>query len=134
MEFLRNKKLLRELLKQADVMNTVYGGVRQTEYSAKNLGQDILITVSNSSVSPEAFNFTINKNELLINVMHFNMSYSNDQPLMYPLFFKAVKIPYYVDINRIEATYQDGLFKILLPYNNNLPKTPFSVKVRNRDK
>lgn len=133
MEFLNNRAFLRELLKQADIMNTVNGGVRQTEYSAKKIGLDILITVSNPSISPEAFNFTVNKNELLINVMHFEKSFSNGQPVMYPLFFKAILIPYYVDISRIEATYQDGLFKILLPYNNHLPKTPFSVRVKNRD-
>lgn len=133
MEFLSNKALLRELLKQADVMNTVNGGVRQTEYSVMKVGSDILITVANASISPEAFNFTINKNELLINVMHFEHSHNNHQPVMYPLFFKAVAIPYYVDISRIQATYEDGVFKILLPYNDNLPKAPFSVQVKNRD-
>jgi len=45
----------------------------------------------------------------------------------------VIVIPYYVDINRIEATFSNGIFKILLPYNNNLPKSPFTVKVKNRD-
>lgn len=133
MEFLNNRELLRELLKQADIMNTVHGGVRQTEYSAMKIGRDILITVSNASISPEAFNFTINKNELLINVMHFENSFASEQPVMFPLFYKAVVIPYYVDINRIQATFEDGVFKILLPYNDNLPTTPFNVQVKNRD-
>ena len=134
MEFLRNREFLRELLKQADIMNTVNGGVRRTEYSAKKLGNDILIDVSNPSITPEAFNFTVNKNELLINVMHVEKSSPSEQITMYPLFFKAVIIPYYVDMNRIDAWYEDGVFKILLPYNNNLPKSPFNVQVRNRDK
>ena len=133
MEFLNNKKLLRELLKQADIMNTVNGGVRQTEYKATKIGEDIIIEVSNPSISPEAFNFTVSKNELLINVMHFEKSHSDNQITMYPLFFKAVVIPYYVEINRIEATYEQGKFKILLPYNNKLPKSPFNVQVKNRD-
>ena len=125
---------LRDLLKQADIMNTVNGGVRQTEFNVKKIGDDILIEVSNSSIAPEAFNFTINKNELLINVMHFENAFSNGHPRMYPLFFKVIVIPYYVDINKIEATYEKGIFKILLPYNKNLPKTPFTVQVKNRDK
>ena len=133
MDFLKHKTLLKELLKQADIMNTVNGGVRQTEYSAKMIGDDILIKVSNPSIPTEAFNFTINKNELFINVMHFEKSNSDGQPVMYPLFFKIIVIPYYVDINKIEATFEDGIFKILLPFNNNLPKSPFSVRVKNRD-
>lgn len=134
MDFLNNRMFLRDLLKQADIMNTVNGGVRQTEFNVKKIGEDILIEVSNSSIAPEAFNFTINKNELLINVMHFENAFSNGHPMMYPLFFKVIVIPYYVDINKIEATYEKGIFKILLPYNKNLPKTPFTVQVKNRDK
>jgi HSP20 family molecular chaperone IbpA len=133
MEFLDNKRLLRELLKQADVMNTVNGGVRHTDYRVSNIGLDILIEVSNPGVSPDAFNFTVSGNNLLINVMYFVRSNNEDHPAMYPLFFKDVIIPYYVDINRIEAVYNKGIFKILLPYNNNLPQKPFSVKVKNRD-
>ena len=133
MNFLNNRTFLRDLLKQADVMNTVSGGVRKTEYGVQKVGNDILIKVSNPSVSPEAFNFTVNKDELLINVLHVEKSFISNQQLMYPLFYKVVVIPYYVDINRIEATYEEGIFKILLPFNNNLPKAPFSVKVKNRD-
>lgn len=133
MNILNNRPLLRDLLKQADVINTVNGGVRQTDYRVKTVGDDILIEISNPSIRPEAFNFTISKNELLINVMHFENSSIDGQPVMYPLFFKSILIPYYVDISRIEAVYEEGIFKILLPYNNNLPKTPFTVQVRNRD-
>lgn len=133
MNFLNNRTFLRDLLKQADIINTVNGGVRQTDYGVQKLGNDILIKVSNPSVKPESFNFTINKDELLINVMYSEKSKADHQVLIYPLFFKAVKIPYYVDISRIEATYEEGVFKILLPYNNNLPNKPFIVKVKNRD-
>ena len=133
MDFLNNKTFLRELLKQTDVMNTVNGGVRYTEYRVTNIGNDILIKISNPSVSPDAFNFTVSGNNLLINVMYFDHSNIENHPAMYPLFFKDVIIPYYVDINKIEAIFDKGVFKILLPYNNNLPKEPFSVKVKNRD-
>ncbi len=133
MDFLKNRKFFKELLKQADIMNTVNGGVRQTDFKIKKKGNDILIQVSNPSIVPEAFNFTVNKNELFINVMHFENSYSKGHPVMYPLFFKDIVIPYYVDINRIEATYGHGIFNILLPYNNNLPKAPFNVQVKNID-
>ena len=133
MNILDNKTFLRDLLGQSDLMNTVNGGVRKTEFSIKKVGNDILIEVSNPSIAPESFNFTINKNELLINVMRFNKSFSNGQPIMYPLFFKVIQISYYVDINRIKATFENGVFKVLLPYNNNLPDNPFRVHIKNID-
>ena len=133
MDLLKNKIFLRALLKQGDLMNTVNGGVRQTDFRIKNLKYAMLIEVSNSSVSPESFNFTINKNTLMINVMRQDKTFSNDHLLMYPIFFKAVTIPYFVDINKIEAIFDKGVFKVTLPYNNNLPNNPFSLHVRNID-
>ena len=133
MNILDNRTFLRDLLKQGNLMNTVNGGVRQTEFGIRNVGNDILIEVSNPSISPEAFNFTINKNELLINVMRFEKVFSNGQPVMFPLFFKTIQIPYYVDIKNIRAIFEDGIFKILLPYNNNLPNNPFRIQIKNID-
>lgn len=133
MNILKNKTFLRDLLRQGDLMNTVNGGVRKTKFSVKKVGNDILVEVSNPSILPESFNFTINKNELLINVMRSDKSFSNGQPIMYPLFYKAIQIPYYVDINKIEATFENGKFKILLPYNDNLPDAPFRVQIKNID-
>lgn len=133
MNILKNKTFLRDLLRQGDLMNTVNGGVRKTKFSVKKVGNDILVEVSNPSIMPESFNFTINKNELLINVMRSDKSFSNGQPIMYPLFYKAIQIPYYVDINKIEATFENGKFKILLPYNDNLPDAPFRVQIKNID-
>lgn len=133
MNLLDNRTFLRDLLKQGNLMNTVNGGVRRTEFGIKKIGNDILIEVSNPSVSPEAFNFTVSKNELLINVMRFEKVFSNGQPVMFPLFFKVFQIPYYVDITRIEASFENEIFKVLLPYNNNLPNNPFRVQVKNID-
>jgi len=133
MNFLKNKKVLKELLKQGDLMNTVNGGVRETHFKIEKAGRDLLIELSNPSVSPEAFNFTINGNELLINVMQSDMHNESEYPYMYPLFLKIIKIPYFVEINRIEASYENGVFKILMPYNNNLPEKPFKINIQNLD-
>lgn len=133
MNFLNHKTILKDLLRQGDVMNTVNGGFRQTDFKIKNFENSMIIEVSNPSVSPEDFSFTINKNELLINVVHFERFENEDQARIYPVFFKTVDIPFYVDITKVEAIYESGIFKIILPYNNNLPKTPFSVRVKNRD-
>ena len=133
MNFLKNKTVLRELLKQGDMMNTVNGGVRETRLSFEKSGKDMVIELSNPSINPEAFNFTIHGNELLINVMQYKEQESNEHPSMYPLFFKVIRIPYFVDINRIEAYYEKGVFKVFMPYNNNLPENPFTIHIQNLD-
>ena len=133
MNFLKKKYLLRELLQQGDLMNTVNGGVRETYFKIEKSGKDLVVELSNSSVSPEAFSFTISGNELLINVMQYEGLEDREQPIMYPLFMKVIKIPYFVDINKINATFEEGIFKVLMPYNNNLPENPFRLHIRNLD-
>jgi HSP20 family protein len=113
MNFLNNKKVLVELLKQGDLMNTVNGGVRETHFKLEKSGKDLVVELSNPSISPEAFNFTVHGNELLINVMQSQEQENDQKPVMYPLFFKVIRIPYFVDINRIEAYYEKGVSKYL---------------------
>lgn len=133
MNFLEDKKLLRELLKQGDLMNTVNGGVRETKFKIESDGKDLIVQLSNPSISPEAFNFTIQGNELYINVMHIEKHLNSQNNTMYPLFFKVIRIPYFVEINKIEASYEQGKFKVLMPYNNSLPDKPYRINIRNLD-
>lgn len=134
MNFLNNRSILRELLRQGDLMNTIYGGVSETSFKVEKVGEDLVVKVSNPSVSPNAFNFIVKGDELLINIMaKEKSSVEGKEPMMYPMFFKAIKIPYYIDLSGIEATYQDGEFKVFLPYNNKIPNRPFKINVRNRD-
>jgi len=134
MNFLNNRTLLRELLQQGDVMNTVNGGIRETTFQTKSLANGIIVEVSNPSLSPESFNFTINKDELLVNVMHMTKAPNSEHAFMFPAFFKAIKIPYNVDFKRIEAIYEHGVFRVFMPFNTTLPGDPFRVQVRNLDK
>lgn len=134
MNFLNNRTLLRELLQQGDLMNTVNGGIRETTFKTRSLANGIIVEVSNPSLTPEAFNFTIHKDELLVNVMHMTKAPHSDHVFMFPAFFKAIKIPYNVDFKRIDAIYEHGIFKVFMPFNTTLPGDPFKVQVRNLDK
>jgi len=117
MNFIENRTLLRELLKQGDAMNTVNGGVRDTSYKLKNHASGIIIEVSNASLASESFNFTVDKDQLLIQVMYMNRVPNSDQILMFPTFFRIVKIPYNVEVERIEAIFENGMFRIFMPFN-----------------
>ncbi len=134
MNFIDNRTLLRELLKQGDVMNTVNGGIRNTSFKLKTLPNGIGIEVSNPSFASESFNFTINKDELLIHVMYLNQTRNEEQINMFPAFFRMVKIPYNVEIEKIEAVYENEIFRIFMPFNSSLPGDPFKVQVKNLDK
>jgi HSP20 family protein len=131
MNLLKDRALLRELLLQGDLMNSVHGGVRQTEFRVETAGDDIMINVSNPTVSPESFSFTIFNDKLLINVLLTNVDQQAGKTYAFPMFSKVVDIPFYVDMSKIEATYEDQVFKIKLPSNPNIPRRPVHLKIRN---
>ncbi len=119
--------MLRVLLKQSDLMNTVNGGVSATKFNIETIGDDIVIKVSNPSVDPRCFHFMVSNNKLVINVLFQS---ADEGQMAYPLFSKVIDIPYYVDIPRIEGVYEEGEFRVYMPYNANLPRKPWPVKMR----
>ena len=133
MDFLKNKTILRDLLKHGDALNTINGGVSATHFVIDREGEDLLVKVSNSSVSPEAFNFTLNRDQLIISISYRGSAKDQNEGLMPPLFYRAVKLPYYVDINKIEAVFEEDEFRVLLPYNSGLPKSPKRIDIKKRD-
>lgn len=130
MNFLKNRSLLREILKQGDLMHTINGGVRETYFEIQHDGDDILIKVSNPSISPEAFNFTIHNNNLIIHVVYTSQPEADQKPLLHPLFSRVVQIPYFVDASKIEATFENDVFRIHLPYNRQINKEPQTLNVK----
>jgi HSP20 family protein len=131
MNFLKDRALLRELLMQGDLMNSVNGGVRQTDFQVETDGDDILINVSNPSVPPESFSFTVFNDKLLINVLCTKVDEQSGKTYAFPMFTKVVDIPFYIDIPRIDGTYGDGVFRIHLPSNPNIPRKPMNLRIRN---
>jgi HSP20 family protein len=133
MNFLENRQILKELLQQGDVMNTVNGGVRETHFRMEKSGKDLIVELANPSIRPESFNISVHGNDLMINVLHAAGGRNTEEGRVYPIFARIIKIPYFVDINGIKAYYEDGLFKVLLPYNPALPENPFRIRIENLD-
>lgn len=129
MNFLKNKVLLREILRQGDLMHTIHGGIRETSFIVENAG-DLFIRVSNPSISPEAFNFTIHNNNLVISAVFTSTPREGEKILHYPIFSRVVKIPFFVDATKIEATYKNGTFTILLPKNEAISSEPKTLNVK----
>jgi len=132
MNLLKDKSKLRNLIKHGDLMNTVHGGVRATHFSMEQDGDDLVVKVSNPSIDPKSFNFTIYNNQIIINALHIDQSEA-DNPIAFPVFTKVIDIPFYVDITRIEGVYEEGAFKIYLPYNRDLQRQPYPIKLRYLD-
>jgi len=131
MNLLNDKTTLRSILRHWDLANTVNGGTSYTHFNIDNSKNSSIVRVKNHSVAPEAFKFVVKDNQLIIDILHFEKQPNNSELYWYPIFYKNIVLPYFVDISRIEAFYQNGEFKILLPYHKNYLNKPYELKIKN---
>lgn len=119
MNFLKNKDLLRDLLKFGDLTNTLHGGVVQTEFTVTALEENIVIRISAPSVPAKAFSIALNFNKLtLFSTLHTGHKEGKDR-ISIPMFITTYNVPATVDTDRMEAFYGKGELKIILPYKSH---------------
>lgn len=118
---LSNKKLLRSFLKQCDLLNTINGGIVATRSELLRTENCLVIRISAPSVSLPAYNIFLEKRELIISSVLLDKSIEHTQSFMeLPLFSKRFNIPLEVDLDKIEAIYENDELRILLPFNQIL--------------
>jgi HSP20 family protein len=118
MEFIKDNNMWRGFLKQIDLMNTLNGGVSMASMNMEETEDSLVITVSAPGLSPESFNIFIDHNKLIVfsTIPDRHADEENGVPMQIPMFYKAFDIPYFVDGNKIDAIYEEGVLKVTLPY------------------
>jgi HSP20 family protein len=117
MNLLNNKDLLRGLLLHADLANTINGGISQTNVQVTNNDNIMLIRVSAPAVHAEAFNIILNYNKLtLFSELPQDETNTSGTPVRVPMFIKTFNLPATVDTDKMEAFFEAGELKIILPH------------------
>lgn len=120
MNLLNNKELLRGLLRQGDLINTINGGVSMTRVVKKQYDDEFLISLSAPGLSAEAFNVVLNDNQLIVfSVLPDSGIEQEDQLFNIPLFYRSFDLPKYIDIDKIEAYHDDMELRVVLPFKEN---------------
>lgn len=132
MNLLKNSDLLKGLLKQGDILNTINGGVSLTSVKTKQNDDHFLITISAPSVSTEAFNIVINQNQLVVYsvLQEMKRGESAREVINLPMFYRTFNIPLYVDKKKIEAVHEESELKIILPFKEFPEKTWRKIDIK----
>lgn len=113
MKFIKDKKILRNLANQIDLLNTINGGVAETLVRVDKRERGAIIRVSAPSVQPEAFQVVLHNNILIL----FSTLKREDNPeLVAPLFHQTYLLPPQVNLTGIEAVHENGELQVRLPY------------------
>ncbi|CAN5115686.1 hypothetical protein BH23BAC1_BH23BAC1_14030 [soil metagenome] len=112
-----NKDLITEIANQIDLLNTINGGVSMTSVDIIQGEDNFTIKVKTPGINKYAYHVEISNNKLLI----FTLLQVDkiEGTVQVPSFVKYFPIPKDVDSDEIEAVYEDGVLKVIVPFNKD---------------
>ena len=109
---------------QIDAINTITGGTAATLVNIKKGTDQLIIQVDAPSVSSNSFNIYVHGNQLVVYTTLNDLNNIADEDEqssrhMAPIFNRTFNIPVTVDKEQIDAVFERGKLKIVLPYGAN---------------
>ena len=133
-----NKNLMGSFCNQIDLLNTMGGGMSLTSVSIAETPHGYVINVKTPSLNNEAYHVEINQNQLIIYTLLNTAGQvqpgqeTNGQQVVLPSFVKAFPLPDFVDKKRIEATFEEGELRVLVPVKPRTEEKPRKIEIKLR--
>ena len=120
------KNVLKSFVHQLDTMNTISGGVTATAVNINENKDNITIQISAPTMSSESFNIFVQNHQLVVysvlndadTIFDKNQA-KNAARHMVPVFNKVFEIPPAVDREQIDAIYEEGKLKVVMPFSGD---------------
>lgn len=113
MKFIKDKNLLKNIAHQIDMLNTLGGGICQTNVQIDKREKGAIIKVSAPSVPAEAFKIMLNQNKLTV---FATLPQTSESGLIAPLFHQEFILPAHVALDRVKAVYKGSEIQVRLPF------------------
>lgn len=119
------KNVLKDFVHQLDAMNTISGGIAATTVNIDKHTDNITIKINAPTLSSESFNIFLQGNQLVVySVLNGDEIAEEDQfkgaaRHMVPMFNRVFEIPPMVDREQIDAVYEEGMLKVIMPFNSD---------------
>lgn len=114
MKLIKNKEFLRNAANYIDVMNTLGGGIAESQVLFEKRKKGSLIRVIVPGVAPEAFQVNLNSNLLAITAL----TSAESNGWVAPVFHQEFALPPQVALDRIKVVFSDRELQIRLPYHD----------------
>lgn len=119
MNIIKNKKVLKGLGQQIDLLNTLNGGVSMAQVDVAQKEDRMVVIVSVPGLSSESLHVMVDYNSLILYGMLPQKNEQAQPEVNLPLFGRVLPIPFQVDTTQIRAVYDDGQLKVILPYDED---------------
>mgnify|MGYP001798118674 FL=1 len=130
-EVMVDKNLLKAIAMNADVLNTIGGGMATTKMEIMQLEDGYLLKMNIPTVSAEAYNIEINRDQLTIfTTLPEQRGDEATEEVVSP-FFQSFPISSAVDIEGIEAVFENGELQVFAPFREGFKSdTPKRIHIR----
>jgi HSP20 family protein len=131
----KNKEEIEELLREANLSNTVNGGTSSTSIEISGSDEQLVIKVSAPGVKADAFNIILNFNKITISTWikeGYEYKEYAYKTVLIPMFAKTFDIPALVDLRKIEAIYEESALKVILPFKDGIEDLQRIIQIKER--
>lgn len=125
----KNKKLLRGLLQQGDLLNTVNGGVSMTAVEVHKSEDQYEIFVKTPGLDPSSYTIFLDQFKLNVTSLYGPEDEKNGEswPMKATLFSKTFQLPAEADLDNIEAVNNHGELIISVPLKTRVSENTLRV-------
>ncbi len=120
------KNVLKDFVHQLDAMNTISGGVTATTIKIDKNTDNLTIRINAPSLSSDSFNLFLSGNQLVVYAVLNDTDLLEDESSpksasrhMVPLFNRVFEVPPVVDREQIDAVFQNGQLKVVMPFTDD---------------
>jgi HSP20 family molecular chaperone IbpA len=110
----RNSNYL-DLITSIDVLNTINGGVSEPQMNMSHFEEYREIRLKVPGIKQEDVHVEVHNNNL--SIYYFINMVSNDKLIQLPRFVYNRSVPYFIDINKINARLENEELVVKLPFN-----------------
>ncbi|MEM8965871.1 MAG: Hsp20 family protein [Bacteroidota bacterium] len=129
------ENILKDFILQIDTMNTIGGGTTATQVSVKKEVDRVIIEVNAPTVDSESFNIYLRGNQLIVYTILNGFSAINEEldraaRHTVPMFNRVFDVPPYVDREQIDAIFENGHLRVILPFNEGETEDVKRIDIR----
>jgi HSP20 family molecular chaperone IbpA len=104
-----------DLITSIDVLNTVNGGTSEPQLNLIHYEEYREIRMKVPGIKPDDIHVEVHNNNL--SMFYFINIISNDKMVQLPRFIYNRNVPYYIDISKIKARFDNEELVVSLPFN-----------------
>lgn len=121
--------ILKDNLQRINLTNTIAGGIAQTEMRLEEKEEGYYAYFRTPASHEDTFKIMLNENHLEV-YRFLRVDKIVGESTEIPLVVGAFPLPHFIDVEKIEANYENGVLKVFAPFKKNMGQDSQEIPIR----